>query len=480
MLHRRRSPLLLAGLTVALVGLTGTTVAQTLSPARLPATGAPAGARDTQGDGYTISGVKVDVSAANASEARDRAIREAQSKAWVELHQRLTSGASPAPRVSDQDLARLVLGFGIDDEKVSATRYIGEFSVSFRPNAVRDMLGLARSSYVEPPKRPYVLLPVTIDQGRPVLWDDRTAWRDAWDERQDGSSLVPLVVPMGELTDVSAISAADALSGNREAIARIAERYEAAGVVVARTELPAEGAVGPLSVEVTRYGLDGARDSRKVDVRPDAADRPNDLIARAVTFTAAAVDESWRRDNVQASGPEQTTLARIPLYSLNDWVQARNRLGSVSALSRFDVVSLNRFEAVVSLVHRGNVDQLVPLLARRGLSLGRDPAAMGGYPPAGSQGQGYPPPVGWVLSLGSPSGGGNDFGAAEGSGSGYGSTSFGGGNPNPEMQAPAGIQRSPLPASPYDQGARQPAYQAVPSGGTVGTLGTLPAGRSVQ
>ena len=364
MLHRRRWPLCagFAALLVAMVALGA-------------ALSAPAGAQvapAAQADAFTVSGVKVDISAANANAARDQAIGQAQHKAWETLYQRLVPGGRAAPRVSDIDLARLVAGFEIDEEKVSATRYVGSMTVRFRPQAVRDQLGGSGAAYVEPPTQPLVVLPVTVVEGKPILWEDRTRWREAWEARERGSSLVPLVVPEGEMEDLQAIGVEDALNGAPDPLGAIARRYSASGVVVARTELPASGEPGrgqPLVVDVIRYGLDGAREQQTVNVRADEADRSADMLTRAVIAASAALDESWKRDNTAVSGSEQTVPVAVPIARLEDWIETRKRLASVQAVSRVDLLSLSRVEALVALTFRGDVERLRQVLARRDLGL---------------------------------------------------------------------------------------------------------------
>jgi len=359
MLHRRRWPLC-AGFAALLVAIT---VLWT-----------PAGAQVTPGaqaDAFTVSGVKVDINAANPNTARDQAIVQAQRNAWETLYQRLVPGGR-GTRLSDTDLARLVQGFEIDDEKVSATRYVGSITVRFRPAAVREQLGGAGSAYVEPPTQPLVVLPLTMVNGKPILWEDRTHWREAWEARERGSSLVPLVVPEGEMEDLQAIGAGDAMNGNPDALANIAKRYSANGVVVARTELPASGEPSrgqPLVVEVTRYGLDGTREQQSVSVRPDASDRPADLLNRATTFVSAALDEAWKRDSSMVTGGEQTVAVAVPTGRLEEWIETRKRLATVQAVSRVDLLALSRAEALVALTFRGDVERLRQVLARRDLGL---------------------------------------------------------------------------------------------------------------
>lgn len=407
MLHRRRAPLCagLAALSVACALSGGPAGAQT-SGSPPPAVGfslpSSTPTANTAADAFAVSGVKVDINAANANTARDSAIREAQAKAWVELYKRLVPGGGNPPRLSETDIARLVQGFEIDEEKVSATRYVGSITVRFRPNAVRDAIGGAGSAQIiEPPAKPFVVLPVTVTDGRTLLWEDRTPWRAAWEERPATSSLVPLVVPDGELTDAQAIGTEEALSGNADALNRIAQRYNAGGVIVARTELPSAG-VAPgraLVVDVTRYGLDGTRDTQTVNVKADAADRPTDVLSRAVTAVGAQLDEGWRRNNVTATGPEQTTLVRVPLASVADWVETRKRLTGVGGVTRNELVSMSRGEALVNLTHRGDPTALAQVLSRRDLGLTRvaSPLPSSSMPPSGMAAPA--PATDWQLTL---------------------------------------------------------------------------------
>lgn len=385
MLHRR-VPRLFAGLFALVLALAAVPVAAT---AQVPAS--PGGT-----EAFTVSGVAVDVSAANANAARDEAIVQAQRKAWEELYRRITPGGGSAPRLSDVDLARLVQGFSIDEERVSATRYIGSMTVRFRPTAVRDVLAGTGTQYAEPPTRPFVLLPVTVIGGRPMLWEDRSSWRNAWEARPEGGSLVPLLVPYGELDDIAAINVDAAMQGDPEAMRRIAQKYNAAGVIVARTDLAEGGTVpaGQLSVEISRYTADAPREQQSITVKADPADRPEDLMSRAVIQTSAAIDEAWRRENTTVAGPEQRMLVSVPIGGLSDWMEVRKRLSGVNAITRTEVLGLSRYEARIALTYRGDIPRLKQMLARRDLSLEQLPTPP--QPPLVSQpvppGQVQPPP----------------------------------------------------------------------------------------
>lgn len=453
MLHRRRAPLLagLAAMSTALVlTMTGPAGAQTGS--------LPPAAVSSAADPFAVSGVQVDISGSNPTTVRDQAIREAQAKAWAELYRRLVPGGGNPPRLSDNEIARLVQGFEIDEEKVSASRYVGAITVRFRPNAVRDALGQSggATQYVEPPSRPFVILPVTQVDGRTILWQDRTPWRAAWEARQPAAALVPLVVPDGELSDAQAISGEDAIAGNSEALARIAQAYKAGGVVVARTDMPANGPdpARGLTVDVTRYGLDGNRDNQTVQVKGGGS--ADELMNRAVAAVGTQIDDSWRREHTTATGPEQNTIVSVPLTAVNDWVETRKRLSAVPAVSRTSLMSISRNEALITLTYRGDPEQLAQALARQDLGFARSAATPAGYPPAYP---GAPLPVqsaDWQLTLLPRGSGAASAGAVPASAS--------------PMASPTSLAPS-APMGAGTMGAGAPATMGAPPR----NLGTLPA-----
>lgn len=329
-------------------------------------------------DAFAVSGVTVDVSASDANVARDRAVAQAQRKAWDELFKQLLPPGAKPPAISDVDLGRAVQNFSVDDERLSPGRYAATMTVRFAPEPVRKaMADSGATAYVEPSTRPLVLLPVTVrPDGAPVLWDDRTAWRSAWEawEPKPGA-LAPLTVPDGELSDVAAVSAQEASAGDAAAFAKIAGQHGAGGVAVVKTTLPADGAATAqgMRVDVTLATVDGVRGSKTVAVRADPADRPEDLLSRAVAFSAAAIDELWRENHTVSAGPQQTLTAVVALNSLSDWISARQKLAQLGGGVRVDMTSLTRNAANVVISHRGGATELQERLARQNLILRQEP-----------------------------------------------------------------------------------------------------------
>jgi hypothetical protein len=99
--------------------------------------GRPADARP-----YEVSGVQVDVTAADAATARDQAIVEGQRKALQMLIEDLVGieKAAQVPLPGDDAISEMVQDFEVESERLSSVRYIGVLTYRFDPLLVGDLL----------------------------------------------------------------------------------------------------------------------------------------------------------------------------------------------------------------------------------------------------------------------------------------------------------------------------------------------------
>jgi len=92
---------------------------------------------------YVVSGVPVDVTAADAATARDQAIVEGQRKAFSMLMEQLV-GADKAATIqtpADAQLAGMVQDFEVESERLSSVRYIGVMTYRFDAASIDAIIG---------------------------------------------------------------------------------------------------------------------------------------------------------------------------------------------------------------------------------------------------------------------------------------------------------------------------------------------------
>jgi hypothetical protein len=320
-------------------------------------------------DAYTVSGIRVDVTAETTAAARDQAFVEGRRLAVAELIDRQGAGIAPG-ELSSAELDRMIQGFQVDEEQLAPGRYIASLTYVFVPSEVRSIVEQDGPDVRSQPEGPIVLLPVYRSGSVARLWDAPNPWHGAWLNHEGGDSEIPVIVPFGDVADVVDIDAERALAGDRAALSAIARRYDASGTLVAVAEPTDQG----LSVRLLPYGADAAGPPARLTV-PEGA-QPG-LYPAAVERVAERIDLSWfTAPDAPATDPQNRLAVLVPLASSADWFRMRNRLSQVMPVTDTTVVSLSAQEAVIELAYRGSEAQLRQALSRAGLTLRQGPEAM--------------------------------------------------------------------------------------------------------
>ncbi len=329
--------------------------------------------------------VKVDATADNAAAAREAARIDGQRRALAAVIEHLSGSAETRPpKLDDKTITDMVDSFEVANERMSAVRYIADYTFHFRPSKVRRLVrvvepaatdtaagqspadGAVRAA-AEGGSRPIVVLPVYKDGDDLALWDDPNGWRAAWAQRPDGSGPSHLLLPLGDADDLAAIDADQAEAGESEALSSIARRNGGADTVVAlATSQRRDGQLAGLDVKVKRY-----RSGRLIDAQGSSFDAgPGesevDFLRRAADAVALGIESSSK--GLRSDRPV-SHAAIVPITSLGEWVQVRSRLFAINSIRRVDLLSLSRQEARIEVKYVGTQDQLKSSLATVDLDL---------------------------------------------------------------------------------------------------------------
>ncbi|MBF0392838.1 MAG: DUF2066 domain-containing protein, partial [Alphaproteobacteria bacterium] len=291
-----------------------------------------------------------------------------QVKGFRQLLERLTSPADHArlPQPSPTQIVDMVLDVGVDEQKNSATRYVATMTVRFKPEPVRRLLRDAGIAYAESRQRPFLVLPVMTGP-QPVLWDDPNPWRAAWSARP-ADGLVPFVVPLGELADISTITAAEAVAGAPAKLAAIAARHGVEDVLVALAA--PETRDGRTIVKVSLRGYGPSAPVREPMVIEGAGnEKPEMVLGRAVQAVVRGLEDGYKQGNLLQFDRPAVLSTLVRFGALEGWLDVRRRLRQVPQVRRTEVVSLSPVEAALVLHYVGDQTQLQTALAQAGLTL---------------------------------------------------------------------------------------------------------------
>jgi hypothetical protein len=337
--------------------------------------GAPASAQAPgagQDDVFTVTDVAVDVTDATATQAREKALLDGQRQAFQRLMQRLSTDANArVPRLDEATLFTLVRSIDVANERTSAVRYLATLTVRFNPATVREVLSSAGIAFTEIKARPVLLIPVYVAGGIAVLFDDRSPWREAWAQRPQRDTLMPIIVPLGDLRDIAELDARQAMAGDQAKLDALARRYNPADTAVAVANLSLDPLTSKpnLALTVTRHTAVG--DTTLVDsFTGEAGDRGEVLLARAVDWVERELERLWKDENAIGPGQDERYITMtVPISSLAEWAEIRRRLSGIGLVRKTDVLQVTRQEGRVAVTYVGETGQLKSALAQRELEL---------------------------------------------------------------------------------------------------------------
>ena len=325
---------------------------------------------------FEVQGVAVDVTAETAAVARERALAEGEKLAFRRLLERLTLRADyrRLPKPSPREISIYVKDFSVADEKTSAVRYLARLSYRFHAGPIRRLLTDRDLPFAETPSKPVLVLPVYQAAGALLLWDDPNPWREAWKAAPPLDGLVPLALPLGDLADIAAIGAEQAVKGDARRLNAVAARYGAADAIVAHGTLGIGARLGrpELEVFVTRYGTALQEQTFVKSFSAAEGEGIDDLLRRAAVELARRVEDNWKKDNLLEFETSAVAAAKVPIRRLEDWLEVRKRLSGIAVLDRVDMILISLDEVRVNLHYFGSSEQLVVALEQADLVMSEE------------------------------------------------------------------------------------------------------------
>ena len=183
-------------------------------------------------DPFTVAGIAVDATGSSPIEAQTLAIQDGQTRAANILLERLTLGserqAKGATPVSPENAAKMIRAMEIDNEKRSATRYLGDISVAFNPSAIQAYLQQAGLTMISSQARDRLILPLSNGS-----LDTESTWFQAWLKNGAAHALTPIRAMSEDQALNLPVSASDLAALDMNALKQLGAAFGAQQILVA-------------------------------------------------------------------------------------------------------------------------------------------------------------------------------------------------------------------------------------------------------
>jgi hypothetical protein len=326
---------------------------------------------EAQQNVYVAAGIPVDITGDLAT-LREQAMLQAQREGLMKVLSTIASAdaVKSITLPGDDEITSWVQDFEIEEEKTSASRYIGRFTFRFMADPIRQFLADQGIAYAETESKAVLVLPVyTTETGDTELWGPTNPWFAAWASRQQQPGLVPIKTPVGDLPDTNAISATQALAGDRVRVQALADRYAVGDVMVAEAALqpPSPDGKRVLALNIASYGSSNVQNI-KDQVVSDTGD-VDQLLKDGVAKVAELVQNSWKQDNLVDPNSRATVQVHVPFSNQQQWVQVKRHLAQVNLIKSVNLTRLSRSGADLELTYLGDEVQFIRALNQADLMI---------------------------------------------------------------------------------------------------------------
>ena len=298
-------------------------------------------------DVYLVTDVAVDVTAENSVQARAQAFEEARLKAARRLMDRLTTqqdrNAAGGVAMNSQIASRLAAAVDVQDEKQSATRYVGLLAVKFDERAVKSFLNVYDMPYVDTQAGLALIVP---EADETVSWEE---WALNWQGRADKNVLSPYVTTTQVFLDP--VTWEDV---SEEVLAIGAQR-----AVIARLSATETGFF------VQLFEMHGETESRL----PIGATGPFETMADARKSSVGYLEAAWKNQTIVRAIGETAVQAVASYQNSTGWVTIERALKNSRLVKNYQVENISLKGADLSFAFSGRPDQLSAELRANGVRL---------------------------------------------------------------------------------------------------------------
>ena len=324
-------------------------------------------------DMYAVSNIHVDVTAQNATIAREQGLNDAQEKAFYKMLDRLTlfKDMEALPVLTSEDILNLVQDFSVSNEKTSSVRYIADVDVQFNPEAIQTFFQEYQVPYVTSAAERSVVFPLYRESpaSAPLLWQDTNPWARTLSQVSKKSDLVPFIVPLGDLDDMSVISE-DNWTNEDTDITPLLNRYQSASaLVIELTVLKNENA---LKVFIYPFHNKKSDIGEMSLTEPINAPMP-EVLRRAAERAVYLLEQAWREKNaVRFDNPTKLSV-RVNIQNLAEWIAIRKRLDKIKLIKQYVVKALRKDQAEIEIFYAGQIAPFKDALKKEELFLSQAP-----------------------------------------------------------------------------------------------------------
>lgn len=320
--------------------------------------------------------VQVQTAGETALVARSNGLKQAESAALLKLLEAHLpeKAATIISRIPPEKVGELVSDFEVLQEKSTARNYAAEIRYQFDKEKINRLMAEEQGLIPEIDSHAILVLPLWQEGNKLMLWEKENPWRREMTEvvLQEGRG--KLLMPYGDPKDTFILDQETILSGEREAMVAIAERYGTKNVVIAQARNVAkQDEAAHIRVLLRRPGAAKEEDTIVKDfeaVQPSETEGV--LLARAAQEIARELTEATGQYSLFLNEEAQQVKARVVRAEFRhsrEWMQLKKAFEGLPNVEYMDIGAVSPSFAQVTFYFRGSDALMRKALITRGVEV---------------------------------------------------------------------------------------------------------------
>ncbi len=307
--------------------------------------------------------VNVDVTAEDAVQAKEQAMRQAQREAFIEVVSKLTDAENVVKlqELSDDEIVHFVRSVGVGDEKTGGNKYVAVLTVQLDEALLRDYL--AENDMIEAETAELLVVPVfkPAESYNPLLWESDNLWRQSWFAKGIIKFGTMQIRTVGErFRDVNNLNADTALYMDSKLYETLSERNGSDKIYVVYAQTMSNG---DLKIVVKNIKN---KEEDSFTVYNDGSDNIFDkAIEKSVMFISNMERNARYNERPTAAG----TINAVYMYeNMKDWLGKSTAMDALPMVEGIDTKSFGGGKVNFTIRYTGALDDLWQALQELGLS----------------------------------------------------------------------------------------------------------------
>ena len=323
-------------------------------------------------DIFTAKGIKIDEISDTVVNAKREGVLKAQNKALMLILSKITLGDSfqELEALNEITLSSMISSMEFVGEKSSEDRYIAQMTISFYPELIKSLLRENNIPFVQTKSRPTLIIPLLIHNEKAYLWEDYNLWKNAWSQFNSDNTLVPLIIPIGDLEDTVILKKEDVININLNSFYNLAEKYNVTQFTIVEANLIVYEADGKEILQVATREYNSEEILEKIFSISNEEDlEVSKFLDSGVKEIAANFNNEWKKKNMLISVDKKDINVQIQISSLSDLLEFQKVFNKVTIINYHYLSSLTTKQAEVLINFDGEMDKLKLALKQHNIQL---------------------------------------------------------------------------------------------------------------